>query len=45
MENGKAEEHWEFIEGIINHMLPLIEFLFIEGMKHGMKHGKENKDE
>lgn len=40
----RAEEHWKFIEGIITILLKLAKWLYIQGMIHGYKHGKEDAE-
>ncbi len=38
-----VDDHWDFIEGIINILLGLAKFLFKAGMTHGLKHRDEEK--
>ena len=38
-----VDDHWDFIEGIINILLKLGKFLFKAGMKHGLKHRDQGK--
>lgn len=37
-----AEEHWDFIEGVLLEQLRMTMRLFKEGFIHGYKHGKKN---
>ncbi len=37
-----ADEHWNFIEGLIFTQMKLTMFLFKEGFTHGYRHGKES---
>lgn len=39
-----ANEHWNFLEGLILENMRLTMRLFIEGFKHGYKHGKEDTE-
>lgn len=39
-----ADEHWEFIEGLILEQFRVTMRLFKEGFTHGYKHGKEEQD-
>ena len=45
-----AEEHWEFIEGLLNALgkteeeLYVIKYLYIESFCHGFKHSVEEKE-
>ncbi len=38
-----AEKHWEYTEKIILELLILTKYLYIEAMKHGVRHGREDK--
>ena len=40
-----AEQHWAWIEGVLADRQQETKHMFIEGFKHGYKHGKESKDE
>ena len=40
----QAEDHWNFIEGIITIFLKLAKWLYIQGMIHGYKHGKKEAE-
>lgn len=37
-----AQEHWNFLEGLILTEMRLTMKLFLDGFCHGYKHGKEN---
>ena len=37
-----ADEHWEFIEGLVLEQFRVAMRLFKEGFTHGYKHGKED---
>ena len=37
-----AEEHWMFLEGILLTQMKLTMKLFVDGMIHGYKHGRED---
>ena len=45
MDNKDIEKHWEFVEMLLtmagHRPTPLERFLYIEAMKHGVKHQKE----
>lgn len=38
-----ADEHWDFLEGLILTEMRLTMKLFIDGFVHGYKHGMEGK--
>ena len=40
-----AERHWDYTEQIILHQLELTHRLYVAAMAHGIKHGKEDKDD
>jgi hypothetical protein len=37
----QAEEHWEFLEGLLKAYTVFIHCLYVESMVHGYKHGRE----
>ena len=41
MNREDAEAHWEYTKKVIDRMLELCGVLYVEGMLHGYKHGKE----
>lgn len=38
-----AKEHWAWVESVLADRQQETKHMFIEGFKHGYKHGKENK--
>lgn len=36
-----AEEHWSYNEGLITHMLKVVEYAYKTALIHGVRHGQE----
>lgn len=45
MDSEEAEAHWEYTEKVIQLMLVLCHYLYVEALIHGDKHNKEVKDD
>jgi len=35
----EAKDHWEWVWGLLDAMVPIMKFLYVTSMAHGYKHG------